>query len=339
MIKKTLKSYCCFFVFAFFLSLEATHPSIIKQEFIFTDPPFASCHASTLTQTSSGSILCAWFAGSEEGANDVAIWLSTLDQLGWSSPKKIGETTGVACWNPVLFTMPSKEVLLFYKVGRNPLQWSGFLKRSYDEGNHWSEAEGLPAGIIGPTKNKPLLLLNGALLCGSSIESWMRWGCWIDITYDMGRTWSKSSPINVDSQLFGIIQPTLFFGKDGTIKLLARSHQIGSICTAESYDQGKTWSSARPIALPNPNSAIDAVNILDGRVVLVYNHSKEDRYPLNTAISEDGGMTWKTEVILEDSPGEYSYPSIIQITDEKIHITYTWNRKYIKHVVLDPKLL
>jgi len=340
MIKKLLKNISCFLlVFAFFLSVEATHPSIIKEEFIFTDRPFATCHASTLTQTSSGSILCAWFAGTEEGANDIAIWLSTLDQGPWSQPKKIAEAKNTPCWNPVLFTMPSKEVLLFYKVGRNPQEWSGVLKRSYDEGKHWSDAMSLPAGIIGPVKNKPLLLPNGTLLCGSSIESWMRWGCWIDITSDQGNTWSKSTPINVDSQLYGIIQPTLFFGKDSTIKLLARSHQIGSICTAESQDQGKTWSAATPISLPNPNSAIDAVNSIDGRIILVYNHSSKDRYPLNIALSKDAGATWEMVVVLETSPGEYSYPSIIQTTDQKIHITYTWNRQYIKHVILDPKLL
>jgi len=88
--------------------------------------------------------------------------------------KKIAEIEEIPCWNPVLFTMPSKEILLFYKAGRNPQQWSGLLKRSCDEGASWSEAECLPAGIIGPAKNKPLLLPDGTLLCGSSIESWRR---------------------------------------------------------------------------------------------------------------------------------------------------------------------
>ncbi len=318
--------------------LEATHPSIIKSEFIFNDPPFPSCHASTLTQTDSGSLLCACFGGTEEGALDVAIWLSNHDQE-WSLPCKVAEEQDVPCWNPVLYTLPSKEVILFYKAGRNPEQWSGFIKRSHDHGKCWSEAELLPAGILGPIKNRPLLLPNGTMLCGSSIESWKRWGCWIDITTDNGLTWHKSTPINVPSQLFGMIQPALFFSKNGTIKLLARSHQIGSICAAESHDLGKTWSSAQPTSLPNPNAAIDAINLVDGRILLVYNHSKEYRSPLNIALSTDGGETWKMHVTLEDSRGEFSYPCVIQTKDGKIHVTYTWNRKNIKHVVLDPNLL
>lgn len=335
------KSMCLFLIFIASFALEAKHPAILKEEFIFLEAPFASCHASTLSQTASGDLLCAWFGGTEEGVQDVTIWLSKLDDksLSWSSPRQVAEADGVPCWNPVLFTLPSNEVLLFYKAGRNPHQWSGILKRSYDEGITWTDEESLPAGVIGPVKNKPLLLDNGELLCGSSIESWRRWGCWIDITSDRGQTWTKSTPINVPSQLFGIIQPTLFFKDEKTLKMLARSHQLDVICTAESKDQGRTWSAAEPTNLPNPNSGIDAVRLSEGPILLVYNHSKEERFPLNVALSQDGGNTWKMELVLEDLPGEYSYPSIIQTKDGKIHITYTWKRERIKHVVLDPCFL
>jgi predicted neuraminidase len=42
---------------------------------------------------------------------------------------------------------------------------------------------------------------------------------------------------------------------------------------------------------------------------------------------------------LETDPGEYSYPAIIQAKDGLVHITYTWNRNRIMHVVLDPEKL
>lgn len=309
----------------------------IVEEFVFEKPPFASCHASTITQTASGKLLCAWFAGTEEGALEVGIWLSVRTTKGWSSPRLIARDCEAPCWNPVLFTAPSGEILLFYKVGPRPSSWSGMITRSQDEGNSWNKEEDLPAGVLGPVKNKPLLLKDGTLLCGSSIETWHRWGCWIDLTKDLGKTWSKSAPVNLKEDFFGIIQPTLFLGQPGKICLLARSRDTGAICSAISEDEGKTWTNAIPIGLPNPNAAIDAVRLQQGPVVLVYNHSSTERTPLNLAISRDGGEQWEPSLILEDAPGEYSYPSIIQTKDDCIHITYTYNRTRIKHVVIDPE--
>ena len=43
--------------------------------------------------------------------------------------------------------------------------------------------------------------------------------------------------------------------------------------------------------------------------------------------------------MLEDQPGEYSYPAVIQSADGLVHITYTWHRKKIRHVVVDPTKL
>ena len=56
------------------------------------------------------------------------------------------------------------------------------------------------------------------------------------------------------------------------------------------------------------------------------------------AVSNDG-KTWSAAAILEREPGEYSYPAVIQASDGRIHVTYTWKRQRIKHAVIDPKQL
>jgi predicted neuraminidase len=89
-------------------------------------------------------------------------------------------------------------------------------------------------------------------------------------------------------------------------------------------------------SLPNPNSGIDAVTLKDGRQLLVYNHTTRGRSPLCVAVSKDGKM-WDAAVVLENEPGkEFSYPAVIQSHDGKVHVTYTWMRKRIKHAVVDP---
>jgi predicted neuraminidase len=70
---------------------------------------------------------------------------------------------------------------------------------------------------------------------------------------------------------------------------------------------------------------------------LVYNptvEGKNGRAKLNVAVSKDGS-DWTNTVILEnEEQGEYRYPAVIQAVDGKVHITYTYNRVNIKHVVL-----
>jgi predicted neuraminidase len=90
-----------------------------------------------------------------------------------------------------------------------------------------------------------------------------------------------------------------------------------------------------PTDLPNPDSGIDAVTLADGRALLVYNHNQTGRTPLNLAITDDGHH-WSALAVMENQPGEYSYPAIIQSADGMVHVTYTWNRRRIRHVVLSP---
>ena len=104
---------------------------------------------------------------------------------------------------------------------------------------------------------------------------------------------------------------------------------------AKSKDAGQTWSELKALEAKNPNSGIDAMTLADGRHVMVYNDTDRGRSPLNVAVSKDG-ETWENAVTLEDERGgEFSYPAVIQAKDGKIHVTYTWKRLKVRHVVID----
>jgi predicted neuraminidase len=318
----------------------AEHPAVISKGFIYESASFPSCHASTIEETTDGALVSAWFGGTDEGNPDVGIWVSRLEQGSWTAPVEAATASGVPTWNPVLFQPAEGELLLFYKAGKSPQSWSGLVKRSRDNGKTWSEAELLPAGILGPIKNKPIQLDDGRIICGSSVESYRAWACWVEITADAGRTWSKHGPIDVKGEPYGIIQPTLFETGPGKLAMLCRStRRIGKVCRATSDDNGVTWTRAETIDLIHPGSGIDAVRIKDGRVVLIYNHTGRGRTPINVGVSTDAGKTFANVIALETEPGEYSYPAVIQADDGKLHVTYTWKRKRIRYVVLDPDRL
>lgn len=322
-------------------------PKAIKQsEFIYETAPFPECHASTIAETPEG-LVAAWFGGTKEKNPDVGIWVSRLPRgraEKWTAPAEVAN--GVESpqkryptWNPVLHYTRG-QLLLFYKVGPSPSQWWGMMMTSADGGKTWSKPVRLPEGIAGPIKNKPVELASGELLCPSSTED-KGWRVHFERTPDLGKTWQRTEPIN-DGREFGIIQPTVFFHRGGKLQALFRSRQ-GVIVESWSEDNGRVWSKPVATSLPNPNSGIDGVTLRDGRHLLVYNHVVTpagkwgDRAPLNVAVSSDGRV-WKAAAVLETGPAsaEYSYPAVIQSRDGMVHILYTWNRKKIKHVVIDP---
>jgi predicted neuraminidase len=312
-------------------------------EFIYNEAPFPQCHASTIESTP-GGLVAAWFGGTREGHKDVGIWFSRKEESGWTAPAEVA--TGKSpdgkrypCWNPVLFQAKGGPLLLFYKVGPSPSAWWGMLIRSDDGGKTWSEPQRLPDGILGPIKNKPVMLADGRLLCGSSTED-QGWRVHMEWTADLGRTWEKTGPLN-DPDKIAAIQPAILNHGGGKVQILCRTKQ-GEISESWSSDGGRTWTEMKLTQLPNPNSGIDAVTLADGRHLLVYNPTRPPegkwggpRSPLGVAVSEDG-KTWKAALVLENEPGEYSYPAAIQADNGLVHITYTWRRQKIKHVVVDP---
>ena len=317
----------------------ADQAGVLLKEHVFKGPPFKQCHASTIAESKNGLVV-AWFAGTREKNPDVGIWVSRKVAGRWTPPVevdkgivKIGNQSEIdyATWNPVLFQRPGGELILFYKVGLNPREWWGVYKKSMDGGRTWSDRIKLPKNVFGPVKNKPELLKDGTLLCASSTED-KGWRVHFEWTKDWGRTWDRTGAIN-DGVAVGAIQPSILKMKNGSLMAVGRSRQK-LIWQCVSSDNGKTWSSMRLLDLPNPNSGIDAVTTRTGKHVLVYNHTIRGRSPLNVAVS-DNGMNWNAAAVLENTPGEYSYPAVIQTADGKIHITYTWKRENIAHVVLD----
>jgi predicted neuraminidase len=320
-------------------------PAILTTEYIYDTGPYPQIHATTIVETPTG-LVTAWFGGTAEKNPDVCIWVSRqLPDGKWT--EGVETANGVQAdgsrhptWNPVLFQPKGAPLMLFYKVGPSPSTWWGELKTSTDGGKTWSAAQKLPNGIFGPIKNKPVQLANGDILCPTSNETDTKpsaWAIYFERTSDLGKTWTRTELLH-DGLKIEAIQPSILFLGGDKLQAVGRTRQ-GKVFQITSNDAGKTWGEISLTDLPNPNSGTDAVTLADGRHLLIYNHTAKGRSPLNLAVSKDG-KTWEAAVVFEDEPKrEFSYPAIIQTKDGLVHITYTWQRKKVKHVVIDPAKL
>lgn len=327
---------------------------MLLSEVIDPAPPYPQAHASTLAQLPDGTLTAAWFGGSGEGRPDVAIWFTRRGARGWDRPVKVadGRTAGMLypTWNPVLFQPPGGPLQLYYKVGPNPRAWWGMMMTSADGGRHWGAPRRLADGVLGPIKNKPVALPDGSWLSPSSREEGTaelnHWSIRMERSTDQGRNWTVepriASPVGLEA-----IQPSVLTLPGGTLAVVARTRQ-GVLATSRSRDGGQSWSPLAAIDLPNPNAGTDAITLTDGRLLIVYNHSAHwpdhpgdgPRWPLNIGLSDDG-VHWRNVLTLEQAPlpDGYAYPSVIQTRDGLVHVSYTWNRVRIRHVVIDPRRL
>ncbi|MCP4645640.1 MAG: exo-alpha-sialidase [bacterium] len=318
-----------------------------RVDFVFGDDrPFAQCHASTIVQGADGSLLCAWFGGTEEKNPDVSIWVSRFDGTAWSKPYRSAKVDQRAHWNPVLFRDASDTILLFFKVGVDEVHWSTYWTQSADSGVTWTPPVELVPGDVGgrgPVKNKPIVLKDGTWLAPASLEVKEGrkeiWTAFSERSTDDGKTWEKSLDFAVPEKGRkyrgpGAIQPTFWESDPGHVHALLRTG-AGVVWRTDSTDGGKTWDEVHATDLPNNNSGLDALALEDGRVLLVYNPVGKNwgaRTPLDLAVSSDNGATWRTIAHLEDDPdkdSEYSYPAIVR-TKDGIAVCYTWQRERIR---------
>ena len=109
------------------------------------------------------------------------------------------------------------------------------------------------------------------------------------ISDDAGATWTEHRPPGQPG-----LRPHEHPAR-GRRSLLAlfRSRWADSIYESRSTDSGSTWSEPVPTELPNNNSSIQFVALADGRLALVYNHSRagastERRLSLYDEIDDDG---------------------------------------------------
>jgi len=164
---------------------------------------------------------------------------------------------------------------------------------------------------------------------------------WADHIYssrseDNGRAWSSPVPTELPNNNSSIQFTVL---QNGHLALVY-NHMNAEKCTerrASLYDEIEDEEGREPL----PDTAVGEAKPSNPKTAFW----GAPRAPMSVAVSEDNGKTWPFIKNIEVGDGycmtnnskeklnrEYSYPSIKQTRDGKLHITFTYFRQAIKYV-------
>jgi predicted neuraminidase/peroxiredoxin len=316
-----------------------------SSELVFSEIPGAAVHhCSTIAEAPNGDLLCLWYGGSFESADDQALFLSRLKKSdrSWTAPTPLIQNPDMPPGNAILFRDPKDRLWIVWgrMEGSRPTRrgtgWGHcrlLVRSSTDGGLTWSADREWPDTLGWLPRNAPIALKDGSFVLPMSIDTKTESGSVLARLNADGATWSRVGGLFDHGE-----QMTLVQRNDGI--LLAYGRNKPFIVASESHDAGATWSKTVPTTLKCPGSAICMIRLKSGRLLVAHNDNDgEDRATLAIHQSEDEGRTWKDEKILEMEPdkerGEYSYPCLLQTSDGMIHITYTCRRYSIKHVAFN----
>lgn len=328
---------------------EASSEPFYSETYLFNGTErYPSCHGSTIVELPNGDLFAAWYAGSREKGRDVAILSSRKvdGATGWSDFSVLADDPERSEGNPVLFRDPDDLLWLFFQTmygsgegrTRQGTGWTTCKVKSITSGDNgvtWSDERVLIEEHGYLTRNRAVVLADGDYLLPMQDER--NWSSRMFLTSDKGRTWFMSDRIDCGLGFKkGNIEPSVLVRKDGSLLSYMRTGSEDHwVWKSVSPDNGRTWTEPVEINIPNSNVALDLLRLRNGNIAFAFNNTKDGRTPLTLALSSDDCETWEVFRDLETDPGEYSYPTLIQDSDGNIHVTYTYRRERIKHVVVN----
>ena len=275
-------------------------------------------HAASLVELRDGRIRAFWYAGTDEGTQDVTIQTAVFDpRTGRWSPERMvasRETTQRDLYryvkklgNPVAGRAADGSLWLFY-VTVSLGGWAGSsitTLTSHDDGETWSQARrivttpflNISTLVKGPTftyadgtlglpvheeflgKFGELLRLDGS---GSVIDR---------VRLSSGR--SCLQPIVLVQDAHRALALMRYAGRTPPKRVI----------TTTTANAGLTWTPSVKSLLSNSDAALTGLVLPDGRMLVALNDSEERRQTLSLVVSSDSGSTWKTAYKVEDQSG------------------------------------
>ena len=271
-------------------------------------------------------------AGNQETAL-VRCRISPDGGSNWSAPRQLFDEPGIFVRQPPVVADDGAWLLPVFRCRRTGKQpWTGgddtsSVMVSTDEGRSWREHP-VPESRGCVHMNIVRLADGGMLALYRS-----RFADFVHASRSdgLGRDWTPPEPTALPNNNASIQATAL---SDGTLALVYNHADR----TAARERRLSLYDDIAPAGVePEAGPAADAA------------FWGAPRAPLTLTLSEDGGRTWPLRRDIETGDGycmtnnskdglnrELSYPSIIQSRDGRLQIAYTWWRRAIRHVSLDP---
>jgi predicted neuraminidase len=256
----------------------------------FLPSPVVQNHASFLQWLPSGTLACAWFAGTLEGKPDICIRLATLSPgaVGWSQSKQVSDDPARSEQNPVLFLNPQgDDVWLFHTAqpgGGRQEECEVMLRPLETAPSGWRSGPGRSLGL-------PLGSFVRARVVARDDGAWLlplflckglfgtRWTgshdtAAVAVSTDRGPTWS----ITEVPESTGCVHMTIVPLGGERMAAFFRRRQADFVYRTESADGGRSWSTPEATDVPNNNSSIAAIRLADERIALLCNPVSAAQY-------------------------------------------------------------
>lgn len=297
-----------------------------------------------LERSAKGRLFAVWYAndenkyGNTEGpGNYVPFSISDDDGATWIEKFVIapeGCHEMLRAFDPCLWFDPQNRLWLFWAQsyswynGRAGI-WGMYCEDADTASDFvWSTPVRIGNGVM---MNKPTVLSDGTWALPTAVWSYQgatklpelvdEQNSGMTISRDNGKTFQRVGGVKVPHVSFD--EHMIVERKDGTLWMVARTNYGYGQST--SADGGKTWSMAVPLAQAGPSSRFFLRRLKSGSLLMVFNNHNEKRLFMTAMISEDDGLTWKGNLILDERDC-VSYPDGVQTEDGTIYITYDRER-------------
>jgi predicted neuraminidase len=317
------------------------------------DTGAASVHAASLIGLKDGGIRAFWFAGSREGAPDVVINTAVLDPKSntWGAPSvvmdRVAAERGLSRYiaklgNPVPARLADGRLQLFF-VTVSIGGWAGSSIStifSEDDGVTWSRPQRLitsPFFNLSTLVKSPAVAFTDGCLGLPAYHEWIgRFGEFLRL--DAAQVLDKRRM----SAGRSAIQPVMFVNDAQSATALFRqtrsAGQPKQIPVSSTQNAGQSWQSVGDLEILNPNSAVAGVLLRNGARLLALNNIEAGRYRLVLLMSKPKSDEWhivetieNDEALPEQERKEFSYPYLLSVHGDDVHLVYTWDRKKIRH--------